>query len=137
MKTPTILIAMTALGTAGAVWAATPTVDAMRWHNRVLLIAADDPRDGKASEQRRMLSHWKRGAQERDIALVEVTAGRVTGASDSAPSLSKRYDLSGKPFHVLLIGKDGKVALRSSSPIPAGRMQAVIDAMPMRRAGER
>jgi hypothetical protein len=38
---------------------------------------------------------------------------------------------------VVLVGKDGHAALRRSEPIDASTLVATIDAMPMRRAGQR
>ncbi len=61
---------------------------------------------------------------------------RVVSA-DTAESLRKRYRLPSQSFEVLLIGKDGHVELRSNKPVGAGELQGRIDAMPMRRAGQR
>ncbi len=88
-------------------------------------------------EQRRILGEWRRQAADRDISVIDLVGADVTGAGDGAAGLRKRYALKPGRFAVLLIGKDGHVALRSARPIAAERLQAVIDAMPMRRAGER
>lgn len=114
---------------------AAPTVAGMRWHRRVLVISAP-VHDPKAAEQRRILDGWHRQAADRDISVVEVTGAHVTGASDDAAVLRNHYRLDAERFAVLLIGKDGNVALRSARPVAAERLQATIDAMPMRRAGE-
>ena len=113
------------------------TVSAMQWRFRVLLIASATPQDPNSVLQRQILAGWKKEAADRDVSLVEVSGDRVNGAADTAASLRDRYRLEPGAFEVLLIGKDGHVALRSNHPIEAGVLQGTIDAMPMRRAGER
>ena len=61
----------------------------------------------------------------------------MTGARDTAASLRTRLRLPAARFAIVLIGKDGTVALRSAEPVPADTLQGRIDAMPMRRAGQR
>jgi len=96
-----------ALSIAQPVHAAPPTAEAMRWHRRLLLIATPSPQDRLAVEQRRILEVWKRGAVDRDLTLVEVSGGHVTGLADTAASLRQRYAIKPGRFEVLLIGKDG------------------------------
>lgn len=131
------MLALIALGLPTIVGAVAPTADAMRWHRRILLIAAPGPQDLQAMAQKRILSDWTSQAADRDLALVELSGTQVTGLADPASALQRRYGITPGRFEVLLIGKDGTVALRSARPIPAGRLQSTIDAMPMRRAGER
>jgi hypothetical protein len=99
---------------------------AMRGHRRVLLIATPGPQDPKAMAQRRILSGWKKGAANRDLSLVEVSGERATGAADDAVALSQRYRLKPGVFQVVLIGKDGNVALRSAHPATADTLQGTI-----------
>ncbi len=121
----------------GATAAAPETLDALRGRRRVLLVAATSPADAKAAQQRRIFTDWGAEAADRDLSLVELVGSRVEGASDTAWSLRRRYRLGASAFQVLLIGKDGHVALRSQEPVSAATLQSRIDAMPMRRAGER
>ncbi len=137
MKAWLVLLALAAAGTAWATDAAAQTMASMRGQRRILLIAAPNPQDPQAVAQRRMLGGWSRQAADRDISLVEVAGARVTGAGDDAASLRQRYGLAPGQFRVLLIGKDGHIALRSARPVAADRLQSIIDAMPMRQAGER
>jgi len=116
---------------------APPSVAAMHWHRRILMVASPAPNDPQAEAQRRILADWDAGAKDRDLSLVELSGARVTGASDTASSLAKKFNLKPDRFQVLLIGKDGTVALRSSHPLSAQILQGTIDAMPMRRAGDR
>ena len=110
---------------------------AMRGHRRIVLMATPGAGDPQAVEQRRILAGWKKEAAARDISLVELKGAEVTGAADDAAALARRYRLKPDRFEVLLIGKDGHVAVRSRQPVTADRLQATIDAMPMRQAGER
>jgi hypothetical protein len=135
MKGMTVLLAWIAVG-ATAAGAAPASIDAMRWHRRILVVASPAADDPRAQAQRRIVAGWT-GADDRDVSLVEVSGARVTGAGDTASSLVKRYRLRPGRFQVLLIGKDGTVALRSGRPVSAQRLQGTIDAMPMRRDGGR
>lgn len=119
-----------------AVALAAQSVVAMRWHRRVVIVSAPRNDDPELAEQRKALTGW-RGAAERDVSVVYVVGDTVTGASDTAFMLRQAYDLSAGRFVIALIGKDGRVAVRTGKPIPDQRIEGIIDAMPMRRAGQR
>lgn len=126
------------IGFAGHMAAATDaaqSIRSMQWKRRVVLMSAADSADTALSRQRELLSSWE-GAAERDVSIVEIVADRVSGASDTASDLRRRYDLRADRFMVVLIGKDGHVALRSTNPLSAEAINATIDAMPMRRSGQ-
>ncbi len=137
MKAWLILWALTAVGAVSTTAAPAQTIASMHGHRRILLIAAPDPQAPPAVAQSRILSGWRQQSVDRDISVVELSGARVMGAADHAAALRQRYRLTPGLFQVLLIGKDGHVALRSAQPVPADRLQAIIDAMPMRQAGER
>lgn len=137
MKAWPALLALVACGAASAADGSPPTMAAMRGHRRIVLMATPGAGDPQAVEQRRILAGWKKEAAARDISLVELTGAEVTGAADDAAALARRYRLKPDRFEVLLIGKDGHVAVRSRRPVTADRLQATIDAMPMHQAGER
>ncbi|WP_240500030.1 DUF4174 domain-containing protein [Sphingomonas montana] len=117
--------------------AASTSLSSMRWEKRVLLVSTPGSGDPALEEQRRILAKWKRSAAERDLAVVEIVGDTVSGTNDPAPTIRKRYGLSAAGFMVVLIGKDGGVKLSRTSPIPAAILEKTIDAMPMRRSGER
>ncbi|MHC9420296.1 DUF4174 domain-containing protein [Sphingomonas citri] len=117
--------------------AAPSSIAAMRWEKRVLLVAASEEKDPKLEQQRRIIARWRDAAAERDLAVVEITGDRVTGASDSAATLKKRFRLPADGFAALLIGKDGGTKLRQTRPISAAVLEETIDAMPMRRQERR
>jgi len=116
--------------------AASPTIAQMRWERRVLIVAAPSAEDTALAEQRRILANWKINADARDLTIVEVVGETVRGATDTAAGLRRKYRLPAA-FTAILIGKDGGEKLRSAKPFPAAALEATIDAMPMRKAGQR
>jgi hypothetical protein len=126
-----------ALGLATAAEAVVPTVDQMRGQRRVLVVAAPRADDDRLARQRRMLTDWTQGAHDRDVSIVEVIGNKVIGAGDHGPTLRRSRRLPMARFTVLLIGKDGNDAVRSHDPLSSRSLTDRIDAMPMRRAGER
>jgi hypothetical protein len=125
-----------ALILAALAGATPPGIATLRGHRRIVLIAAPQG-DPAAATQQAMIAQWHPGADDRDVWVVTVAGPVVTGAADAATMLRQRYRLNPARFQVLLIGKDGHVALRAAHPVTAARLQQIIDAMPMRRAGER
>lgn len=116
--------------------AASPTVTQMKWERRVLIVSAPTAGDPALAEQRRILVGWKIHAAARDLTVVEIVGDTVRGASDPAAALRPKYHLPAT-FTAVLIGKDGGEKLRSAKPFPAAALEATIDAMPMRQAGQR
>ncbi len=136
-KRAVVLIASMAM-IVGPAFAEMPeSVSAMKWHKRVVLAASPVAGDANLAAQLRMLEAWRSEAVARDVVFVAVRGDHVDGASDSAAALRQRYQLTGPGFRAVLIGKDGRVALRSDKPIASATLQRAIDAMPMRQAGER
>jgi hypothetical protein len=82
------------------------------------------------------LSVWT-GGDDRDVSVVRIEGNAVSGSREAAAELRNRYRLIKTQFAVALIGKDGHVALRSPSALTGAQLEAVIDAMPMRKAGRR
>jgi hypothetical protein len=116
--------------------AASPAIAQMKWERRVLIVAAPSADDALLSKQRRVLGNWKANGDARDLTIVEVVGDQVRGASDSAATIRRKYRLPAA-FTAILIGKDGGEKLRSAKPFPAAALEATIDAMPMRKAGQR
>ena len=119
-----------------AALAASPTLAQMKWERRVLIVAAPSAQDPALAEQRRILASWTAKGDERDLTIVEIVGDQVRGAGDTAPALRRKFRLPAG-FTAILIGKDGGEKLRSATPFPAAALEATIDAMPMRRAGQR
>lgn len=116
--------------------AASPTFAQMKWERRILIVSAPAADDPALAEQRRVLAAWKSSAAARDLTIVEIVGDTVRGAGDPAAALRRKYRLPAT-FTAILIGKDGGEKLRSAKPFPAAALEATIDAMPMRKAGQR
>jgi hypothetical protein len=112
------------------------TIESMQWVRRVVLISAADSADPEYVKQRQALRSWA-GAPERDVSVVEIIGDRVDGASEAASKLRQRFNIPAGRFSIVLIGKDGHVALQSATPLSTDVLSETIDAMPMRRAGQR
>ncbi len=138
MRIRTLGVVLTAAGLAHAGLASSsePTMAEMRWHRRVLIISADNPADPQCLAQERALSQWT-GGEDRDVSVVRIERDSVSGSRESAAELRTRYHLPTRTFTVVLIGKDGHVALRSPTALSGLRLETAIDAMPMRKAGQR
>lgn len=122
---------------AGPAFAGPASVDALRGERRVFLVSAPAPDDPRLTAQRSAIAGWRDAARDRDVTVVQIVGGAVEGASDAAGALRARYGLPSGSFTATLVGKDGHVALRSTEPLRAGDLDRTIDAMPMRRAGQR
>jgi len=116
--------------------AASPTIAQMKWERRVLIVSAPAAEDPALAEQRRILAAWKTNAAARDLTVVEIVGDTVLAAGDTAASIRRRYRLPAT-FTAILVGKDGGEKLRSAKPFAAAALEATIDAMPMRKAGQR
>ena len=110
-----------------------PSLAALRWRRRVMVIAAPSADDPRLQAQRREFSALTAGSDDRDLRLVTLVGDRVEGASEAASALRRRFHLAADAFRVLLIGKDGGVKLSEGAVTPATRFAQTIDAMPMRR----
>ena len=99
---------------------------ALRDQSRVLLVFAPSAADPRYLTQQRITEEARAGFTERDLVTVVVLG--------DAPALDRRYAIASGTFAVLLIGKDGHTAYRSTEPLQAVELFAKIDAMPMRQA---
>lgn len=129
---PFLLLAVVPL-----VAAAPSSLTSMKWQRRVLLVSAPSADDAALRDQRRIIDGWKAAGDARDLSVVELVGDQVSGVTDTAAMLRNRYALPASGFTVILIGKDGGEKARSGSPLTAAVLEATIDAMPMRRAGDR
>ncbi len=92
-------------------------------HRRVLIFGNNQT---LLQQQLQTLQKDSSGLVERDVIVNLVKPG---------DQLYKRHQVvSAEPFTVVLIGKDGDEKYRSASILTTGKLFAMIDAMPMRRA---
>ena len=131
-----VLFASTVLMGVGSVSASGQTITEMQWHRRVLIVSTPSADDLQFLAQERALSQWT-GGDDRDVSVVRIEHDAVSGSSETATELRDRYHFAAATFSVALIGKDGHVVLRSQTALTGAQLDAVIDAMPMRRSGQR
>lgn len=109
------------------------TLAQLKDRRRVVVAFAADPSDPRLAAQRQAMAPLLGGPDDRDLTLAVVAGERVEGLDERAGELRRRFGVGPAAFAVLLIGKDGTVAVRSARPIAAARLAATIDAMPMRQ----
>ncbi|MFQ5438621.1 MAG: DUF4174 domain-containing protein [Paracoccaceae bacterium] len=94
------------------------------WVNRPLVIFADTPNDPRFVRQMELLSNHPGDLEERDVVILTDT--------DPAADGPLRQRLHPRDFMLVLIGKDGRVALRKPTPRSVRELVRAIDKMPMR-----
>jgi hypothetical protein len=105
--------------------AANVTLSDFLWQRRPVVVFADSPADPAFAEQMALLeSRWPELA-ERDVIVITDTDPQAEGEI--------RQKLRPRGFALVLIGKDGTVALRKPSPWDVRELTRAIDKMPMRR----
>ncbi|KAB7727603.1 DUF4174 domain-containing protein [Rudanella paleaurantiibacter] len=102
-----------------------------QWKNRIVLLYAPSANTPELRQQRQLFSADRPGLDERDLLVRELTADNLS-ATDRA-YLSRTLDVPETGFQALLIGKDGGVKLRQSSPFTLKQLFSTIDGMYMRQ----
>ena len=124
-----------------------PTLASLKDQKRVLLIFAPSDRSPDFKHQFDLLSKRATDLQQRDLVLIPVviTVEQPTDADTlrvqhppvasqaQQVDLRHRFHVAPDQFTVVLIGKDGGEKLRQHTPIPIEKLDATIDAMPMRQ----
>jgi hypothetical protein len=124
-----------------------PTLASLKDKNRVLLIFAPSDQTPDFQRQFDLLSKHRDDLRDRDLILLPIvtianpptTADtlRVSHPPIASPTdqLALRHSFHVAPgaFTVILIGKDGGEKLRQHTPISIDKLNAIIDAMPMRQ----
>lgn len=134
----TIISASAAMLAALGAHAAQPGLEDYEWDKRVLVIFEDE--GAKQSwAQEALVMVGDKYFEERDMVVlrmgrdsVEPLVGEASETIDPA-RLRRELGVGDKAFRAVLIGKDGDVKLRSSSPICAATLFSTVDAMPMRQ----
>ena len=112
-------------------------LSAVQWENRVLVLFGDAD-DARYGEQQGLLDAVRDGLAERDMLVLGVTGQSVTtlfGNLSGFDADAVRHTAganSAEPFEAVLIGKDGGVKQRWTTPVSPDALFAIIDAMPMR-----
>ena len=110
-----------------------------QWENRVLLVIYSAEEDSLRKQQECILEMDEAGLNDRRIKVFFIGEEEYTlwgGMKDTlsfeARSFLESYEV--KDFAVLLLGLDGGMKLKTSSPIELSQLFSLIDRMPMRRA---
>ncbi|WP_279477992.1 DUF4174 domain-containing protein [Aureimonas sp. SK2] len=126
---------------ASTVAASAVGLDALRWESRVLLIVSSPEGAAEAERQKELLRGRERDLAERRMTVIAVQGDDVRFlAGNTVPGLSAA-DLRAKAaigdasFAAVLTGLDGGVKWVAKSPTSLDEINAVVDAMPMRRSG--
>ncbi|AQS88216.1 hypothetical protein AA101099_1837 [Neoasaia chiangmaiensis NBRC 101099] len=121
---------------------ASGTLHDYQWHDRLLLVFASEE-NAALKEQARLVQADPDGLADRDMVVIAIIGERAaqfwrgTPHQISPAMVRNEYGVSrDTPFALRVIGKDGGTKWRSSKPTPLDEIYGIIDAMPMRRAGE-
>lgn len=95
------------------------------WLKRPLVIFADTPNDPRFKRQMEMLESDPTELEIRDVIILTDT--------DPAADGPLREKLHPRDFMLVLIGKDGRVAMRKPTPWSVREISRAIDKMPMRQ----
>lgn len=108
--------------------------------NRVVVLFGGSG-DQKLAKQVEALKSKQADLAERDIVVITVIGDEVrpvfgdsTGVD--ARKLRQEADIKGNIFQAVVVGKDGDVKMRSSDVVTNDKLFGLIDAMPMRKAGQ-
>jgi hypothetical protein len=97
-----------------------------RWHQRPVVLFAPSATDANYLQQMAMLKNHQDALAERDIIVFSDTSPADKG--------QLRAQLQPKGFEMVLVGKDGGMKLRETTPLSAEALLSTIDRMPMRQA---
>lgn len=120
---------------------AVDTLAAMLGKSRPLLIfypqyPGDRPLGKMVARQRNWIESHKQELQDRDVVTMYVpvpTDYEVLQSMDLWRELRSHFHVDGRKFTVMLLGKDGSEKFHSHEPVTIEKLDALIDAMPMRQ----
>ena len=107
---------------------------AMRDKFRPLLVFYPAGLTSIVGEQRALLAGHDANLKERDVSVMFIPLN--SGSSTTRGALAevrKQFQIDDESFTVVLVGKDGGEKFRSHKPVTIEKLDAVIDAMPMRQ----
>lgn len=107
------------------------------WKNRVVLVFGNVD-DERLMKQVGALKRQQAELDDRDMVVITVSGNEAHPVHGDAPALDaddlrKEAEVVGRRFHVILVGKDGGIKLRSENVVGDVEMFDLIDRMPMRR----
>jgi hypothetical protein len=143
----TLALLLLAFAPALALAQDAPSLASLKDKNRVLLVFAPSDQTPDFERQLDLLASHPNDLRERDLVLLPVVTMahpptdantlRVPHPPVASPTaqldLRHRFHVAPGAFTVILIGKDGGEKLRQHTPISIDKLNATIDAMPMRQ----
>ncbi|RSK45749.1 DUF4174 domain-containing protein [Hymenobacter perfusus] len=127
----TLLLHCAALAQTAPATSLATTLKASKWQKRVLLLCAPNADNADLRRQQQLLGPVRAQLNTRDLLVREVLTSQLPPADQRYAREQLKVPASG--FVVLLIGKDGGVKRRETSPLPPAQLFSTIDAMPMRQ----
>ncbi|SPF78331.1 DUF4174 domain-containing protein [Pseudoprimorskyibacter insulae] len=100
-------------------------LDQFAWVARPVIVFADSAADPRYIRQIELLEAEEQALRDRDVVVLTDT--------DPAARSAVRQALRPRGFALVLVGKDGKVALRKPTPWHVRELTRVIDKMPLRQ----
>ena len=100
-------------------------VDQYRWVNRLVVVFADSANDPRFREQMDNLQFGEEDLLDRDVVVL------IDANPDTGSTVRQKYRPRG--FVILLVGKDGSVALRKPVPWNVREIRNAIDKLPVRQ----
>src|SRR4028119_2085274 len=100
-------------------------LEAFEFVARPLVIFADNPRQPQVEEQIRLLEVDLEALADRDVAIIIDT--------DPEARTAVRRELRPRGFGLVLVDKDGRVALRRPAPLSVREIARAIDRTPLRQ----
>ena len=116
-------------------------LDSLRGTCRILLLFTPTPADPRFTTQQQLLQNHATEISQRDLTIIPIVFNPGSVAKDQptllAPAepvqLRNRYHIQPAAFTAILLGKDGGVKLRSTTPVTMEKLNTLIDSMPMRQ----
>lgn len=102
-----------------------------QWKHRIILLYAPSASSPELTRQRDILATDPAGLTERDLIVRELPADQLSDADRAF--LQQSLNTTGNTFRLLLIGKDGGVKVRKTSPLALKQLFSTIDGMYMRQ----
>ena len=100
-------------------------LEAFHWTHRPVIVFADSPNDPAFIDQMEMLVARQAELELRDVVVLTDT--------DPAARNPLRQKLRPRGFMLVIVGKDGQVALRKPFPWSVREISRTIDKMPIRQ----
>jgi hypothetical protein len=113
-------------------------VQALQWHHRVVIVAADGAHMPQLEAQAARFGEHREALRDEHVVVVTVRPDGVTAGSrhefdaDAARQLREYYELDGDGFTVLVIGRDGGEKARYDEVVDPDTLLAGLDDLPAR-----